>query len=439
MTPRRLILPFLLACLSFPLFFSQLADVPFHPDETSLLVQSHDLEALFDSPFQLAYQPNLPQSEADTYRALNAPLPKYVLGIGRRLAGYGPDSPSRDWNWSEDWEQNVSSGAMPAPRLLLGARAASALMAWLAMLCLYLAADSLAGSSAGVAASLLYATNALVLLHGRRAMAEGTLLFAGSAALLAGFYAHRRPFAGGITSGLATAAKHSGAAMLALNIVSASGLLQRQHRGWNRRLALVAAGFLLVTFALTPFLWRHPLAAVGRVVQARQQLLAEQVHVTETLAPTTVLTGWSNRWAGFLGGVYLGPLQFEEVGNYSQQLADPIENYRLNGWRTIGRGPIGGGVLLALTLLGIAAGFRGWLRPDPDQRARTAVLAVGSLLMAGVLWFGNPLPYQRYYLPLIPFVVLWESLGVAAILRGVRALIQSVKGVDFEDGRSPRL
>jgi hypothetical protein len=267
----------------------------------------------------------------------------------------------------------------------------------------------------------------MVLLHGRRAMAEGTLLFTTSAAMLASLYAHRRPIAAGLTSALATAAKHSGVALLALNLLS-GGLIQHRPGGWKRRLALVSVSFLIATLLLTPFLWKHPIAAVGRVIGARQQLLAEQISATEAFAPATVLTGWTNRWAGLLGGLYLGPLQFQEVGNYQQELAAMIQSYRASGWHTLGRGPVGGSALLGLTLIGIAAALRGWLQPSGEQRARLLLLGVGSALMAGVTLLLNPLPYQRYYTPLIPFVVIWEAIGFAALAGAARAAYRSFRG-----------
>ncbi|MGA9532115.1 MAG: hypothetical protein WBR18_05315 [Anaerolineales bacterium] len=379
------------------------------------------------SPLQLAYEPGRPQSQAEIYRALNAPLPKYVLGIGRRLAGFGPDSPPNDWNWSESWQENRAAGALPETRLLVGARTASTVLAWLAIFCVYFAAESLAGRLTGFAAALLYASNALVLLHGRRAMAEGTLLFTTSAALLAGLYAHRRPLVGGIASGLASATKQSALPLFALNLIGSSGLFQRERREQGLRLALVSAGFLAVTIALTPFLWKYPLAAVARVIEARQQLLAEQVLTTEAMAPATVLTGWTRRWAGLVGGLYIGPLQFEEVGNYQRQLEDSIDSYLQKPWNRIGRGPVGSGAMLGLTLLGAAAALRGWLQPSPNQRPRLALLGTGSLLMAGLIWLANPLPYQRYYTPLIPFIVLWQAIGVATLARAIRAVLDRAK------------
>ena len=66
--------------------------VPFHPDESSVLYQSRDFEVWFTEPLSLVWDASNSDDYDQQYRALNAPLAKYVLGIGRRLAGYGPEA-----------------------------------------------------------------------------------------------------------------------------------------------------------------------------------------------------------------------------------------------------------------------------------------------------------------------------------------------------------
>jgi 4-amino-4-deoxy-L-arabinose transferase-like glycosyltransferase len=422
-TKRQLVTPLVLLALSAPLFFGHLLAVPFHPDETSLLVQSHDLEAWLRHPLELAYEPAARQTQADTYRALNGPLPKYVLGIGRRLAGYDSSEPRADWDWSKRWQANVEAGAMPADGLLLGARLASTTLAWLALAFIYVASESIGGRPAAIGAAILYATSGLVLLHGRRAMAEGAVLAMTSAALLASLHARRWAAAAGAASGFAAASKYSALPVFLINLAASSGLIQGETRDWLRRLLAVTAAFVVAIAVLSPFLWKHPLAAVDRMISARRELVEEQLAATTALAPASVLSGWESRSAALVGALFVGPLQFEEVGNYRAQLADPIARYQDSAWHTIGRGPIGGALLLSLAVLGAAAGLRGWLDLDAPGRQRLYILAAGTLLMAGTLWVANPLPYQRYYIPLVPFAVIWEGLGLAALLRMLRSAI----------------
>ncbi|HLF82528.1 MAG TPA: hypothetical protein VI410_12230, partial [Anaerolineales bacterium] len=66
--------------------FSGVGRVPFHPDETSLLFESRDLELYLTDPRSMAWSEAGRGRAEQEYRALNAPLSKYVLGIGRRLA-----------------------------------------------------------------------------------------------------------------------------------------------------------------------------------------------------------------------------------------------------------------------------------------------------------------------------------------------------------------
>ena len=115
----------LLAALSI-FVLSGIDRVPFHPDEASLLFESRDLESLLARPLDMAWDPLKPSSAEMTYRLLNAPLPKYVLGLGRALAGFGPETVAVDWDWSKTWTQNAIAGALPPRDLLAAARTASA-------------------------------------------------------------------------------------------------------------------------------------------------------------------------------------------------------------------------------------------------------------------------------------------------------------------------
>jgi dolichyl-phosphate-mannose--protein O-mannosyl transferase len=128
-----------------------------------------------------------------TYRLLNAPLAKYVLAAARWTVGVPASEVESDWDWAKSWEDNLAAEALPAQAILAAARTASALLVVLAVVALYFCGVALGGRATGLAAAILLGTNALVLLHGRRAMAEGALLFAIALALLGLLHAARHP------------------------------------------------------------------------------------------------------------------------------------------------------------------------------------------------------------------------------------------------------
>ncbi len=109
------------------------------------------------------------------YRLLDAPLPE----PGSGFFGYSAKSLNlpTDWNWSVGWNQNQLKGAFPTQIQINTGRLASAIFFPLDILFLYLIGRKLRGNLLGWLMVLLFSLNALVLLHTRRAMSEGPLLF----------------------------------------------------------------------------------------------------------------------------------------------------------------------------------------------------------------------------------------------------------------------
>ena len=157
------------------IYFSGVSGIPFHPDESTQLAMSADFETLLKQPGLLIWNSSQPAESPQTYRLLDAPLTRYLLGFGRALASLPP--PSGFWDWSKDWQANLDQGAYPDIRTLLAGRLAISFLFPFSLLFLYLSARGIGGRIAGYSAIILLGLNALVLLHARRAMAEGPLLF----------------------------------------------------------------------------------------------------------------------------------------------------------------------------------------------------------------------------------------------------------------------
>jgi 4-amino-4-deoxy-L-arabinose transferase-like glycosyltransferase len=390
--------------------------VPFHPDETSLLFESRDLELLTTSPLSMAWHPGMRPSRELEYRLLNSPLPKYVLGLGRRAAGFGPESVSVDWDWSKTWRANAAAGALPSEDLLSGARAASSLALLAAVIATYLAGKRLGGRAVGLAAGVLMGLNALSLLHGRRAMAEGTLLMGVALAVVGILQADRRPLWAGLTLALAFNAKASTLALVPVAMLAAAWPSERSGSilaSALRRVVLLTVAFVGVTWVLQPVLWQYPLQSLQAMWTERQELLARQVADIQAVAPDHVVSGAPQRTAVLIGNLYVAPLQFAEVGNYLAETQDSVLAYQRVFGHSLLRGSVGGGVLLALTLLGMVWGWRRSRRESPAARRAMMLMLLGTVVQGAALVAAIPLPIQRYSLPLLPFVCLWQGLGFA--------------------------
>jgi 4-amino-4-deoxy-L-arabinose transferase-like glycosyltransferase len=405
------------------LLLSGLPKIPFHPDEVSLLYQSRDFELIFTEPSVLPYRQSREGEVDQTYRALNPSFPKYILALGRRAAGYGAEAVSIDWNWSLTWDENNEAGALLDSKLLTGARTASTVMVILSLPILYLCGKHLKNHTLGIMIALILGTHALVLLHGRRAMAEGTLIFAVCLAILGFFEGDKRPWLAGLGTALAACTKMSAAVLAPVGLLSVLWLhpmVKNQQRKRVQNVIIFLAVFLLVYFLFTPLLWSNPIQAVQAQWQERTQFLERMVEEIEAIAPNQILRSPLERFGAMTAHLFMSQPQFAEVGNYTTNTAQAEEIYLSSFYHSLFRGLIGGGLLCTLILLGminlgIEIRQEGWNAKRP-----MVLLLIGTLVQSIALLWANPLPFQRYYLPLIPFITIWISYGITSIVQRIK-------------------
>ncbi len=392
------------------------ARVPFHPDESTQLFTSADFDLLFTRPWALGWQAGQDEDLRQRYRLLDAPLTRYLLGLGRTLAGQ-PPLPA-DWDWGKTWAENAAAGALPSAALLNAGRYAVTALLPFTLLFLYLTGCALGGRRVGLLAVLLLGLHPLVLLHARRAMAEGALLFGVSFtlwALLAAPY-RRRASLLGLALGLAVNAKQSALGLVPLVVQWGEERGERKPSAVRRSLLSLAV-LLALSGLLNPVFWPHPALAMRSAIHLRADLAARQVADTARLAPETLLDTPGKRLLALVGNLYLTPPRFAEVGNYAAETAAAEAAYLANPLHAWGRGLYGGAFFLALTLLGMGRGVREVIRGrtafGEAQAARKVVcLLAATLLQGGALLLMISLPWQRYVIPLLPIVVLWEAYAI---------------------------
>ena len=431
-------LPLLLIALLSAFALWGAARVPFHPDESTQLFTSADFDLLLTHPRALGWQPGRDEDLRQRYRLLDAPLTRYLLGLGRTLAGQ-PPLPA-DWDWGKTWTENAAAGALPSPELLRAGRMAVTALLPLTLWLFYLTGYALGGRRVGLAGVLLLGLHPLVLLHARRAMAEGALLFGVTFTLWALLAApsRRRPGWLGLALGLAVNAKQSALALVPLagGTVDCGRWTVDEGRGtvdggrWTRddglrstvyRLPSVVSRLLspllillTLTALLNPVFWPHPVLAIRSAIHLRADLAARQAADTARLAPETLLDTPAKRLIALVGNLYLTPPRFAEVGNYTAETAAAEAAYLANPLHDWGRGLYGGALFLALTLLGMGRGVReiwkGRTAFGEAQAARKVACLLGATaLQGGALLLMIPLPWQRYVIPLLPMVVLWQA------------------------------
>ena len=396
-----------------------LRGIPFHPDESTQLYMSNDIDLLFSHPLALAWAPDQAGDGRTHLRLVDAPLTRYLLGLGRSLAGL-PALPV-DWSWSKSWDENQAAGALPNPSLLLAGRLTLTLLLPFSLLLIYKIGSRMHGILTGLVAALLLGTNALVLLHDRRAMAEAALTLGILFALWSFLEGKRHPWLVGLGLALAFNAKQTGLALLPVGLLSVVlPIASRQSSKNLRWLGLVSAWgqillvFVLVTGLLNPIIWRRPVQAVQAAITERQQLLTRQVADHQRLAPDVSLDSPSRRLAALLANLYFAPPSFAEAGNYTEQTRASEGAYLANPGHNILRGLLSGAVMFALNLLGVALALLRLSRVNPSERRVIALILMASLSMAlGLFWLA-PLPWQRYVMPLVPISCIWSAYAVSS-------------------------
>ncbi len=399
---------------------ASLPGVPFHPDESTFIYLSMDFEQYGRNPMAMAWQPDRQGEMLQIYRTLDAPLGRYLVGLGRAAAGYG--SLPVDWNWSLTWDENRAAGALPSDALLFASRLPMALLLPFSLLLIFLIGRRAWNDRVAWISALLLASNTLVLLHGRRAVSEGPIVFTTVLVLWSLVQAEKRPWLSGLCAGLAFCAKHSLGALAPVGLLAAAWQPGKSLKTVLTHLLLFSTLFALVVAALNPFLWAHPIQAVQDALHNRQDLAQRQV----ADRPQQALNSPALRLAGLIGGLYLTPPLFAETGNYTENTRASELAYLANPLTSLFRSLAAGTLMFLSGLLGYLALTWQAVRQRPLPR-REILLLAASLVQALALLVMVQLPFQRYYMPLVPHACLWTAYGLDRLIRLAVQAVRSAR------------
>jgi hypothetical protein len=394
--------------------------VPFHPDESTQLFMSEDFDLAISNPLKMAWAPEEPITTASRYRQLDAPLTRYLLGFGRYL--FSLPALKADWEWSATWEDNQQLGAVPDEQLLLVGRFTIASLFPLSLILLYLIGLTLGGRLLGFTIVLIFGINALILLHTRRAMAEGAMVFSLILAFYALINADKRPFIAGLAVALAFSAKQTAIALLPVGLLAACWIPNKYDKKTINNAGLYFVGFLVLTLFMNPFLWRQPINAFNEAVKQRQILLERQVNATGIIAPAQVLHSPSERIAVSIAQLSIAPPVFSEFGNYRENTASDEAQYLNYLGHRLGRSPSSAGLIMGFFLLGMVATLRRLLIRERIRRS-TFLILLSQLSIFAVIIAAIPLAWQRYSVPLIPGFAIFVGLGLAWGIENSRRLV----------------
>jgi 4-amino-4-deoxy-L-arabinose transferase-like glycosyltransferase len=401
-------------------YYLGLRAVPFHPDESTNTFMSSDVELFYTQPSQLYWSTAPSDVLRQHYRELDAPLTRTLIGIGRWIDRQ-PPTPA-DWDWSKSWVANAAAGAVPPDGLLFTARMAVAWLFPISLALVYLGCRKAGHAWAGLIACAALGINPLVLLHTRRAMAESGLFF-GSAFIFFCLSSPKiRPWIAGLAAAIAVNAKQSAAGLVPALLVAFSWPWSNIQI--NVRRILLCLGELLLplavlTIVLNPFLWGSPISAARAALADRKSLLTLQSSDYSSQMPQSanpVLT----QAVVILAQVYLAPPQFEENGNYSQNIDLEKLIYLENPLNDFIGGLIWGGLFLFFTLAGMLLPILRFRKLRAADRRWLAYLFIATICEFLILCIALPLPFQRYVIPLLPYLAVWAGLGLEQIVEPIR-------------------
>jgi len=387
-------------CLFLTLFYLWGMNlVPFHPDESTQIFMSQDPFDFIKDPSSLSYSPDAELTNKMIYRAIDMPLTRYLIGFARFVTS-SPGLHS-DWDWSLTWEQNLKIGAYPSQALLKIARLIPALLIPISIYLFYFAIRKVLPKTPAMIAVLFLGLNPLILLHGRRAMAESALLLGITLFLWSVTRDRIKPILVGIAIAISFNAKQTGIFLIPAGIIAVCTLPDEEQNLKNMlgRSAVVLAVFLIITLLLNPFYWKSPFPAIIFGYQTRTQ--------------------FSN--------VFMLPPAVSEIDNYLDPLTRQIQVYRdilLHSW---GRNLIGGSLQLTIFLSGFYVLYKRYSSHSKAIKNNLILLLITTFsLTSGILIF-LPLPWQRYFIPLIPLVAFWFGYGFLPLSEAIKTTLVSRK------------
>ena len=247
-------------------------------------------------------------------------------------------------------------------------------------------------------------------------MAEGTLIFGISLAILGIFEGDKRPWLAGIGSAIAACSKMSGIVLAPVGLLSVLWIapkIKNQRTKLVRNVVLFLTSFLVLYFILNPFLWSNPLKAVQSQWNERMQFTRGIVEEIEVRAPNQILNSPLKRIVSMTVHLYIADLQFAEAGNYASNTSLEETAYLSQPFHTLFRGVLAGFIMITLTLMGVVNLGIGIRESGVGTHKTLMLLLIASIAQILALVWANPLPFQRYFIPIVPFVCLW--IGYAAV------------------------
>jgi 4-amino-4-deoxy-L-arabinose transferase-like glycosyltransferase len=387
-----------------------LRSAPYNPDESQWIATSSDFEAYVSGDF------SSPVWNESYWTNTQPPLPRYLIGLGRRMGGLGVADLNNPWDWQKNYQTNIAAGNMPSQALLWWSRLPMEILGAAAIFTGFILLKRFTGRLAGYIWVGLCLLSAYLPETLGRAMGEAPLLACIAGSLLIAYQllqvsdnrALKKPdklyiyfLLLGISIGLAESSKLNGLSAIAaaFMLVLIIGARMKQTRTMKIRFGLISILIVSISSQLTfiilnPYLWKDPLITTktmfyNRVFEMRGQMNS----YTDA------------RIQGFDQHIKVGTMRIFQ--SYSSVHLDGVLWINLILF------------LIGLTFLIVkTVQYLKYLHPNP---ASAAILVVGAATSLPSLF--TPLDWDRYYLLPVYFSTLAITVGIWGVgLYGYRLI-----------------
>lgn len=390
------------------MYYKDILLIPFHPDEATQIFMSSDIDLIASGHIDdLFYNDFTEDIDKQRYRLLDAPFSRYVIGISRII--FKQPQLEKDWDWSKTWQQNQE--ALPAKSLLLISRLSVASLFPITLIIFYFLWKGLFNQKIATLGTVLFLSNSVILLHTRRAMSESGLLFFLGLSLLAIFKLPKKYlFLSAIPIALGINCKLSLLPLILIALI----MIFYQFRDAERKNILLPIAyfcliFLSITYLLNPVMWKEPIKVGKIMVTQRSRLTQNQIEAIGAVAPQFILKNPGEKIIGMIAQTFVTKPAIQDIDNYHSELQLQIDKYLSNFFYAgYGRLLLPGFIYLILCLLGFITKIPG------NQMVIFFKIAFLLFIIELILLFS--IPFQRYYLPLYPFVSIFASSGVFSII-----------------------
>jgi len=215
---------------------------------------------------------------------------------------------------------------------------------------------------------------------------------------------------------------HIPALVLAFLLLGGDRLTGRALLAGAGRVAILAAGFLMLFLLLNPLYLCHPWDTARAVFAERNSFSVEQVSALTSAAPGQVLNTPGIRALGMIYEPFFAPLAFWDIPNYVAATAGTQQAYLSSPLQVLSNGGLFNALWFLICGFGLIVGVRRiWV---PRDRMNLIALWLWILgVMAGIA-LEVPILWQRYYLPLIPAFAIFAGIAVSEMMKLVRRALE---------------